>query len=94
MANSKSAKKCVLQNEKRRVKNCARRSAIKTAVKKVLTAIESTDLTNVETLFNQAQAKIARARGKRLLHANTAARKVSRLAKKMNAAKKAAAEVK
>ncbi len=90
MANSKSAKKCVLQNEKRRVKNVARRSAIKTAVKKVLTAIESTDLKNVETLFNDAQAKIARARGKRLLHPNTAARKVSRLAKKMNAAKKAA----
>ena len=93
MANSKSAKKCVLQNEKRRVKNVARRSAIKTAVKKVLTAIESTDLKNVETLFNDAQAKIARARGKRLLHPNTAARKVSRLAKKMNAAKKAAAAV-
>ena len=93
MANSKSAKKCVLQNEKRRIKNCARRSAIKTAVKKVLTAIESTDLNNVETLFNEAQAKIARAKGKRLLHPNTAARKVSRLAKKMNAAKKAAAAV-
>jgi small subunit ribosomal protein S20 len=90
MANSKSAKKCVLQNEKRRVKNVARRSAIKTAVKKVLTAIESTELKNVEALFNDAQAKIARARGKRLLHPNTAARKVSRLAKKMNAAKKAA----
>jgi len=90
MANSKSAKKCVLQNEKRRIKNVARRSAIKTAVKKVLTAIESTELQNVEALFNDAQAKIARARGKRLLHPNTAARKVSRLAKKMNAAKKAA----
>ena len=50
---------------------------------------ESTDLKNVETLFNEAQAKIARAKGKRLLHPNTAARKISRLAKKMNAAKKA-----
>jgi small subunit ribosomal protein S20 len=90
MANSKSAKKCVLQNEKRRIKNVARRSAIKTAVKKVLTAIESTDVKNVEMLFNDAQAKIARAKGKRLLHPNTAARKISRLAKKMNAAKKAA----
>ena len=89
MANSKSAKKCVLQNEKRRIKNVARRSAIKTAVKKVLTAIESTDVKNVEMLFNDAQAKIARAKGKRLLHPNTAARKISRLAKKMNAAKKA-----
>lgn len=91
MANSKSAKKCVLQNEKRRVKNCARRSAIKTAVKKVLTAIESTEIQSIETLFNDAQAKIARAKGKRLIHANTAARKISRLAKKMNAAKKAQA---
>ncbi|MBV8661094.1 MAG: 30S ribosomal protein S20 [Candidatus Dependentiae bacterium] len=89
MANSKSAKKCVLQNEKRRVKNCARRSAIKTAVKKVLTAIESTEINNIDTLFNEAQAKIARAKGKRLMHPNTAARKISRLAKKMNAAKRA-----
>lgn len=88
MANSKSAKKCVLQNEKRRIKNCARRSAIKTATKKVLTAIESADMKNIEVLFNDAQAKIARATGKRLLHANTASRKISRLAKKINAAKK------
>lgn len=87
MANSKSAKKAVLQNEKRRLKNCARRSAIKTAMKKVLTAIESAATTEVVTaLFNDAQAKIARARGKRLFHANTAARKISRLAKKVNAA--------
>lgn len=91
MANSKSAKKCVLQNEKRRMKNCARRSAIKTAVKKVLTAVQSAELQNVDALFNDAQAKIARAKGKRLFHPNTAARKISRLAKKMNAAKKAAA---
>ncbi len=90
MANSKSAKKCVLQNEKRRIKNCARRSSIKTAVKKVLTAIEATDFNNIENLFNDAQAKLARAKGKRLMHPNTVARKVSRLAKKMNAAKKAA----
>ncbi len=41
MANTKSAKKAVVQNEKRRLKNLARRSAIKTAMKKVLTAIET-----------------------------------------------------
>ena len=95
MANNKSAKKRVLQNEKRRIKNCARRSAIKTAVKKVLTAIESTSTTaNVEVLFNDAQAKIARAKGKGLLHRNTAARKVSRLAKRVNAANALAAAAK
>ena len=88
MANNKSAKKRVLQNEKRRINNCSRRSALKTAVKKVLTAIEATSpAANVELLFNDAQAKIARAKGKGLLHRNTAARKVSRLAKKINAAK-------
>jgi len=86
MANSKSSKKRVLQNEKRRLVNVSRRSAIKTAVKKVLTAIEST-AGNVEVLFTDAQSKIARAKGKHLLHRNTAARKISRLAKKMNAMK-------
>ena len=95
MANNKSAKKRVLQNEKRRMNNCSRRSSIKTAVKKVLTAIESTSTTaNVEVLFNDAQAKIARAKGKGLLHRNTAARKVSRLAKRVNAANALAAAAK
>ena len=94
MANNKSAKKRVLQNEKRRMNNCSRRSSIKTAVKKVLVAIESTTSTNVEVLFNDAQAKIARAKGKGLLHRNTAARKVSRLAKRVNAANKLAAVAK
>lgn len=87
MANNKSAKKRVVQNEKRRMKNCARRSAIKTAVKKVLTAVEATPTMDVTVLFNDAQAKIARAKGKNLLHRNTAARKISRLAKKINKAK-------
>jgi small subunit ribosomal protein S20 len=87
MANTKSAKKNVIQNEKRRLKNLARRSAIKTAVKKVLTAIETSAAAEVVTsLFNDAQAKIARAKGKNLFHANTAARKISRLALKVNAA--------
>ena len=84
MANNKSAKKRVLQNEKRRMKNCARRSAIKTAVKKVVAAVEAAPTTDVTALFNDAQAKIARAKGKNLLHRNAAARKISRLAKRIN----------
>ncbi|MGZ6250692.1 MAG: 30S ribosomal protein S20 [Candidatus Chromulinivorax sp.] len=87
MANTSSAKKAMLQNEKRRLKNCSRRSAIKTAVKKVLNALEASDIKNAEILFNDAQAKIARAKGKHLFHANTAARKISRLALKINKAK-------
>jgi small subunit ribosomal protein S20 len=91
MANSKSAKKRVLQSEKRRLNNCSRRSAIKTAVKKVMTAVEATPTGDVTALFNDAQAKIARAKGKSLLHRNTAARKISRLAKRINKIKAAAA---
>jgi len=86
MANSKSAKKRVLQNEKRRLNNCARRSSIKTATKKVLAAVETSTNEVIATLFNDAQAKIARAKGKNLLHRNAAARKISRLAKKLNKA--------
>jgi len=86
MANNKSAKKRILQNEQNRLNNCSRRSAIKTATKKVLAAAE-TDVTKetVAALFNDAQAKIARAKGKSLIHRNTAARKISRLAKRLNA---------
>lgn len=85
MANIKSAKKRVLQNERNRLQNCARRSAIKTAMKKVVTAVEAGEKKEVVvSLFNDAQSKIARAQGKGLFHRNTAARKISRLAKKIS----------
>ena len=84
MANTSSAKKCALQNEKCRIINTARRTAIKTAIKKVLVAIEqglSEEKTTV--LFRAAQAQLSRARGKGLIHANALARKTSRLNKKI-----------
>ena len=84
MANTKSAKKQILQAEKRHQSNVARKSAIKTAVKKVLLALEGgKSQVEVQALFNEAQAQYARAKSKRVLHANTSARKVSRLALKM-----------
>jgi len=85
MANTKSAQKQVLQNEKRRKINNARKSAIKTSVKKVVAALEAGKTKEeVSVLFNDAQAKLARAKCKGLLHANTAARKVGRLALRIN----------
>ena len=85
MANNKSAKKRILQNEKRRLINKSRYSSVKTAIKKVIVAVDAKQpAAEVNTLFNDAQSKIARAQGKGLLHKNTAARKVSRLAKYMN----------
>lgn len=90
MPNIKSAKKRALQTTKRQLVNQARRSSVKTAVKKVMIAIESSDIETAKKLFIEAESKLAKARGKGLLHYNTAARKISRLAKKVAAASQAA----
>ena len=84
MANIKSAKKRAKQSEVKRQRNLARKSAVKTAVKKVLTSIAKGEKKEVtQQLLKDAEAKLARAKGKGLIHANAAARKVSRLAKKV-----------
>lgn len=84
MANSASAKKNVRKNEARRVRNSARRSALKTAIKKIQVSIESgSEAVNVDALLRDVASKLGRARGKGLIHRNTAARKLSRLAKKV-----------
>ena len=85
MATIKSAKKRARQNIKRHGINLTRKTAIKTAVKKVLKAVEEKDLETARKLLKVAQAQIARAKGKGIFHANTAARKVGRLTKKVNA---------
>lgn len=87
MANIKSAKKRALQAVKRRHKNLARKTAIKTAIKKVHAAIEAGDQPDkAEALLKDVQAQLARAKSKDVVHANTASRKLSRLAKKVAAA--------
>lgn len=86
MANIKSAKKRALTNEKRRERNVGRRSDIKTAVKKVLSALSSNDLALAQELLKSAESKIARASGKGVLQKNTASRKISGVAKKVAAA--------
>ena len=87
MANIKSAKKRAKQSVKRRAKNLNRSSALKTSIKKFLAAIEAQEpKEKVQTLYNDAQAKLARAKSKGLIHANTAARKISRLAKRIPSA--------
>jgi len=90
MANIKSSKKRVLQTEKRQLRNQARKSSIKTAIKRVVMAIESGDVNATKELLIAAESKIARAKGKGLLHGNTAARKISKLAQKVAAASRTA----
>lgn len=87
MANIKSAKKRAKQNVVKHQRNLARRTALKTAVKRVNQALEKgADEATITTLMNDVQAKFSRAKSKGVVHRNTAARKVSRLAKKVNAA--------
>jgi small subunit ribosomal protein S20 len=84
MANTKSAKKQARQNEIKRARNLARRTSIKSAVKKVLSSIEKSEsLETIQKLLKDAESKLARAKGKGVIHANTAQRKIGRLAKKV-----------
>ncbi|MGB8367433.1 MAG: 30S ribosomal protein S20 [Candidatus Babeliales bacterium] len=88
MPNIKSAKKRDKQNTKRHVRNISRKSAIKSSMKKVVEAIENNDIDQAKELLKKAQAQLARAKSKRVLHANTAGRKIGRLAKKVAAAER------
>jgi small subunit ribosomal protein S20 len=84
MANIKSAKKQARKAEKRRMINMDRKSSIKTTVRKLLSAIEKGEsVENVQAMFRTAEAGIARAKRK-IMHPNTSARKISRLAKKVS----------
>lgn len=82
MANIKSQIKRNRQNEKRRVANKAVRSEVRTREKAVLEAAES-GADNVEELVRSAQQRIDQAANKGVVHKNTAARRKSRLAKRV-----------
>lgn len=86
MANLPSAKKRIKQNERNRVRNRARRSAVKTATRKFLEAVHAGDLDRAGTLLREATKTIDQTTAKGTLHRNTAARKKSQLARLLNAA--------
>ncbi len=86
MPNIKSAKKRVKVIEKKTLRNNMIKSAYKTAVKKFEQAIEAGNIDEAKTLFSEATKKIDQACTKGVIVKNTAARKKSRLAKKLNAA--------
>ena len=93
MANTSSAKKAARQNQKRRLKNISRKTAIKSAIRSVLDSLEAPtfDAARTQELLGTVAAKLARAKSKKVLHANTASRKLSRLAKKVDKRIQAAA---
>ena len=85
MANHKSAKKRIIRNANRAEINKSRISRIRTFIKKVETAISSGDQAAAQTALKEAQPEIMRGVTKGVLHKNTASRKVSRLAARVNA---------
>lgn len=84
MPHHKSAEKRLRQTEKRTAVNRARMSRVRTFVKKVETAIDSGDKAAAETALQVAQPELHRATSKGAMHRNTVARKLSRLAARIN----------
>ncbi|KEO54247.1 30S ribosomal protein S20 [Thioclava pacifica] len=85
MANTPQSKKRARQNERRQDINKARRSRIRTYIRKVEEAIASGDYAAATTALRNAQPEIARGVTKGVIHKNTASRKVSRLASRVKA---------
>lgn len=81
MPNIKSAKKRVIVNQTKALRNKSRNSALKTAIKKANAAIE-TGAEDKDQLIKDAVKKIDQAAAKGLIHKNNAARKKSALAVK------------
>lgn len=85
MANSPQARKRIRQAARRTEINTARRSRMRTFIRKVEEAIASGDSAAAKTALQAAQPEIMRSANKGIVHKNTASRKVSRLAARVKA---------
>ncbi|CAN5620137.1 30S ribosomal protein S20 [soil metagenome] len=85
MANSPSSRKRARQIEARTTVNKARRSRIRTFLRKVEEAIASGDGSLAAGALREAEPEIMRGVSKGVLHRNTASRKVSRLSARVRA---------
>lgn len=84
MANIKSAKKRILVNRTKTERNKAIKSGVKTAIKKVNTAIETKDVEGAKAALSEAIVTIDKAASKGVFHKKNASRKVSRLTLAVN----------
>ena len=85
MANTLQAKKRIPRNNTRAAINGARKSRIRGFIKKVETAVTEGDKAAAQEALKVAQPEIAKGVSKGVLHKNTAARKMSRLSKRVSA---------
>ena len=89
MANTPGSKKAIRKIARRTEVNTARRSRVRTFLKKFEEALAGGDAETAKASFVQAQSELMRAVSKGVVHKNTGSRKVSRLAarlKKLSAA--------
>jgi small subunit ribosomal protein S20 len=84
VAHSLSAKKRVRQNIKARARNRARKELIKDQTKAFTTAAGAGDVAKAETELRQLTRRLDKVAAKGTIHKNTAARKRSRLTKRLN----------
>jgi len=85
MANTSSAKKAVRKIAARTLVNKMRRSRVRSFIRKFDDAVATGDKQVAANAFKLVEPEIMRAVTKGVIHKNTAARKVSRLAKRLNA---------
>jgi small subunit ribosomal protein S20 len=84
LANIKSAKKRILVNETKAIRNKQIKSKVKTMIKKVDAAVATGDKELAKTNLVEAVTEIDKACSKGVFHKNTASRRVSRLTKAIN----------
>ena len=91
MAHSLSSKKRARQNTKKRAVNRARKSSVKTEIKRFENALKEGNVEKAQKQFRLTAAWLDKTAGKSTMHKNTAARKKAQLARRLNAliAKKA-----
>jgi small subunit ribosomal protein S20 len=83
MANTPQAKKRIRRNARREAINHSRISRIRTFIKQVESAIQAGKKTDAAEALKMAQPELARGVARGVLHKNTAARKISRLSKRV-----------
>ena len=84
MANIKSAKKRIEIGNRNRLRNKARKTEFKTAIKKFEKTLAEGNIDEAREILKDVDKKLKKASVKNLIHKNEASRKISRLTKKLN----------
>jgi small subunit ribosomal protein S20 len=87
VAHTASARKRIRQSEARRAVNKSEKSKMKTYIKKYAAAIETKDTKTAEEALRESISVVYKAAGKNVIHKKQAARRVSRMMRKLNALK-------